>query len=60
MPADPSQGLKGKIEFRDVEFRYPASGEDAEAVLGPHLNFTILPGESCAFVGNSPNIPTLV
>jgi ABC-type multidrug transport system fused ATPase/permease subunit len=43
----------GKIEFRDVCFRYPGSTEAMKPVLGPKLNFTIMPGESCAFVGES-------
>lgn len=45
--------LKGKIEFRNITFRYPGSTEVMKPVLGPGLNFTIQPGESCAFVGES-------
>jgi ABC-type multidrug transport system fused ATPase/permease subunit len=53
VPDDPNEGLQGKIEFRNVCFRYPGSTEENEPVLGPNLNFTIKPGEGCAFVGES-------
>jgi len=52
-PDDETLGLKGLIEFRDVCFRYPGGTEEQQPVLGPKLNFTIQPGESCAFVGES-------
>jgi ABC-type multidrug transport system fused ATPase/permease subunit len=45
------QGLTGLVEFRNVCFRYPGSTQDAEPMLGPDLSFTILPGKSCALVG---------
>jgi len=53
IPEGKEAKLVGKIEFRDVCFRYPASKEDSEPVLGPNLNFVIQPGEACAFVGES-------
>lgn len=40
-------GLKGRIEFRNVSFRYPGA---AEKTL-EDLNFTILPGEHVALLG---------
>ena len=41
--------VKGKIEFRDVSFKYATA--DTYAVR--HLSFTINPGETVAFVGES-------
>lgn len=41
--------VKGKIEFRDVTFKYATA--DSYAVH--HLNFVINPGETVAFVGES-------
>ncbi len=41
--------LSGKIEFKNVKFKYP----NAKHSLFKNLNFTILPGKSYAFVGPS-------
>lgn len=42
--------IKGKIEFKNVHFRYPAS---EEIIKG--FNLTVKPGERIAFVGTSGN-----
>ena len=44
------KGCKGKIEFRNVWFRYPTRKED---FVHRGLNLTINPGESVALVGES-------
>ena len=41
--------VRGRIEFRDVSFRYPDKGED----ILKHLSFTVEPGEVIALVGKS-------
>ena len=46
-PQQFSSSFKGKIEFRDVSFRYPNAEED---VLH-NLTFTALPGQMTAFIG---------
>ena len=43
------KNIKGKIEFRDVSFKYPTREEYALK----HLSFTINEGENVAFVGES-------
>jgi ATP-binding cassette subfamily B multidrug efflux pump len=51
-PEDPrrfGKDFKGKIEFRDVSFRYPGALDD---VLHG-INFTALPGETTAFIGST-------
>jgi ATP-binding cassette subfamily B (MDR/TAP) protein 1 len=45
-----SMELKGKIEFRNVWFRYPTRKND---FVLKGLNLTIQPGESVALVGES-------
>jgi ABC-type multidrug transport system fused ATPase/permease subunit len=40
---------EGKIEFRDVCFKYPGS----ETYAADHLSFTVNPGETVALVGES-------
>ena len=45
----PSKGVKGKIEFRDVTFKYATAKTNAVE----HLSFVINPGETVAFVGES-------
>ena len=40
-------GQTGRVEFRDVSFRYPDAGED---VL-EHISFTAEPGETVAIIG---------
>ena len=41
--------VDGKLEFRDVSFHY----NDGETEVLSHLNFTVKPGETVAFVGMS-------
>jgi ATP-binding cassette subfamily B protein len=41
--------VKGKIEYRDVCFRYP----DAEECVLNEINFTVMPGEVTAFIGST-------
>lgn len=51
-PVSAAPGPLGRIEFRDVEFRYP----DAQAHTRPTLDavsFTVEPGQHVAFVGPS-------
>jgi ATP-binding cassette subfamily B protein len=51
-PAEPKalpENLSGKIEFRDVCFKYP----DAEECVLNDINFTVLPGEVTAFIGST-------
>jgi ATP-binding cassette subfamily B multidrug efflux pump len=40
---------KGRIEFKDVEFRYPG----AEAAILSHISFAALPGQTTAIVGST-------
>lgn len=42
-------GIKGKVEFKDVTFRYP----DAEEPVLEHISFTADPGEVVAFIGST-------
>jgi ATP-binding cassette, subfamily B, bacterial len=51
-PKQPVQlsDIKGKIEFKNVHFRYPAS---EDIIKG--FNLTVKPGERIAFVGTSGN-----
>ena len=42
--------FKGKIEFRNVDFRYPDAQEDDENVL-TNINFTAEPGKTTAIIG---------
>lgn len=41
--------FRGKIEFRDVSFKYP----DAEDEIIQNINFTARPGETTAFIGST-------
>ncbi len=41
--------FKGRVEFRNVSFRYPGADED---VLHD-INFTALPGQTTAFIGST-------
>jgi len=44
------EGVKrGRLEFRDVEFRYPG----AEAAILSKISFTALPGQTTAIVGST-------
>jgi ATP-binding cassette, subfamily B, multidrug efflux pump len=48
-PAPVSPARSGRLEFRDVEFRYPGA---EEPVLN-HISFTADPGETTAIVGST-------
>jgi ATP-binding cassette subfamily B protein len=51
-PASPRlfpEPFKGKIEFRNVNFRYP----EAEADVLHNISFTALPGQTTAFLGTT-------
>ena len=41
--------VKGKVEFRDVSFRYP----DAQENVLCHIDFTALPGQTTAIIGST-------
>jgi ABC-type multidrug transport system fused ATPase/permease subunit len=45
-----ANNITGKIEFRNVSFAYPTRPKN---LILKNLNFTILPGQSAAFVGYS-------
>lgn len=49
-------GIQGKIEFRDLTFRYP----DGEFDALEHVSFTILPGESVGIVGKTGSGKTTI
>lgn len=54
--AVPAQGLKDKIEYRDVSFRYrddSAKMENEDADVLKHINLTIRKGEIVALTGHS-------
>ena len=40
---------QGKVEFRDVSFRY----QNAESDVLEHISFTALPGQTTAFIGST-------
>jgi ATP-binding cassette subfamily B protein len=46
-PQEFSGEMKGRIEFRDVSFRYPGANQDALS----GLNFTVREGETTAIIG---------
>ncbi len=48
-PVNFNQPFQGKIEFRNVNFRYPGAEED---VLHD-ISFTALPGQTTAFIGST-------
>ncbi|MGD0707026.1 MAG: ABC transporter ATP-binding protein [Anaerolineaceae bacterium] len=48
-PRQFSEPFKGVIEFRDVNFRYPA----AEADVLHNISFTAMPGQTTAFLGTT-------
>jgi ATP-binding cassette subfamily B multidrug efflux pump len=51
-PAEPiqfSEPFQGKIEFRNVNFRYP----EADADVLHNISFTALPGQTTAFLGTT-------
>lgn len=50
--ASAAPGPRGRLEFRDVEFRYPDSAPTARATL-QGVSFTAEPGQHVAFVGPS-------
>ncbi len=47
--ARPIENMQGKIEFRDLSFRYP----DGEFDALEHISFTIQPGENVGLVGRT-------
>ena len=51
-PSDPKpfeESVKGKVEFRNVYFRYP----DAEEYVLKDISFTTMPGEVTAIIGST-------
>ncbi|WP_225310320.1 ABC transporter ATP-binding protein [Microbacterium testaceum] len=52
LPVSAAPGPVGRIEFRDVEFRYPDAPEQARPTLDG-VSFTVEPGQHVAFVGPS-------
>ena len=50
------ENLRGKIEFRDLTFRYP----DGEFDALEHVSFTIEPGESVGIVGKTGSGKTTI
>ena len=52
LPVSAAPGPLGRIEFRDVEFRYPDAPEQARPTLDG-VSFTVEPGQHVAFVGPS-------
>lgn len=46
---DGNTEVKGKLEFRNVSFRYP----DAEMNMLENINFTVEKGETIAFIGST-------
>ncbi|WP_295823349.1 ABC transporter ATP-binding protein [uncultured Microbacterium sp.] len=51
-PVSAAPGPVGRIEFRDVEFRYPDAPAQARPTLDG-ISFTVEPGQHVAFVGPS-------
>ncbi|MEV7766402.1 ABC transporter ATP-binding protein [Microbacterium sp. NPDC086615] len=52
LPVSAAPGPVGRIEFRDVEFRYPDAPVHARPTLDG-VSFTVEPGQHVAFVGPS-------
>ena len=52
IPVSEAPGPVGRIEFRDVVFRYPDAPEQARPTLGG-VSFIVEPGQHVAFVGPS-------
>ena len=52
IPVAEASGPRGRIEFRDVVFRYPDAAPDARPTLGG-VSFVAEPGAHVAFVGPS-------
>lgn len=52
LPVSAAPGPLGRVEFRDVEFRYPDAPEQARPTLDG-VSFTVEPGQHVAFVGPS-------
>ncbi len=52
IPVEQARGPIGRIEFRDVVFRYPDAAPDARPTL-QGVTFTAEPGQHVAFVGPS-------
>ncbi len=47
--AEPDENANGKLEFRNVSFKYP----DASEYVLEDINFTANPGETIAFIGST-------
>lgn len=52
IPVSAAPGPVGRVEFRDVVFRYPDAPEQARPTLGG-VSFVVEPGQHVAFVGPS-------
>lgn len=52
LPVSAAPGPLGRVEFRDVKFRYPDAPEQARPTLDG-VSFTVEPGQHVAFVGPS-------
>ncbi len=52
VPVEDAPGPLGRVEFRDVAFRYPGARDDARPTLGG-VSFVAEPGSTHAFVGPS-------
>jgi len=52
IPVSQAPGPRGRVEFRDVVFRYPDAAPDARATL-QGVSFVAEPGQQVAFVGPS-------
>ena len=48
-PFDGKTDLRGQIEFRDVSFAYPGSGQ----MILKHIDLTIYPGQTVAIMGST-------
>lgn len=47
----PLNDVKGRIEFRNVWFRYDTDSEEEDSWVLRDVSFTVEPGQSCAIVG---------
>ena len=50
-PSTPMQVQRGKVEFRDVAFKYDRAGSGENVLCG--INFTVQPGEVVGIVGGT-------
>ncbi|MEM7271777.1 MAG: ABC transporter ATP-binding protein [Actinomycetota bacterium] len=47
----PTEGPRGRVEFRDVDFAYPTDGPGPAVAVLERFSLTVAPGESVALVG---------